>query len=421
MYLGPAVPRWQPRTIADIRTVLADGLLAERHWLDAKREISTGSGKKDAKKELARDVASFANDGGVLIIGIDEDKTTGTFTLASQSLDGLAETVEQIVGHHCDPPVFVQCHRIVDPNDPIGPNRGVMIVEVPPSPLAPHMVDGKYFGRADTLKRVLPDADVERLHVIRRARQVTAEELIDREIDRDPAPADERDGVRLYVVARPMSSPPELLTEHFVTGALTTVIHAARATGEDDRWPRGGYVDPRARGIGWPSRNLRGRRQAGKSHGDSDLEVHDDGTITFFADTLSGSMNPSHRQQHFVRLEAVLGLVRSVVQFAGEIGARFGYAGQWQLAVGVTGLRGLPAAIVTRRHDFVDFTELATFSELRYTAGTTAVTGELTTAAAAVTRRLMMRFARAFDLLNRVETDDYLGRPRQQAQEERDA
>jgi hypothetical protein len=87
----------------------------------------------------------------------------------------------------------------------------VLIVEVPPSPLAPHMVDGKYHGRGDTVKHVLSDAEVERMH---------AEELIDREIARDPFkdalavvsaegghPRARDAGVCLYVVARPIAGP----------------------------------------------------------------------------------------------------------------------------------------------------------------------------------------------------------------------
>lgn len=58
--------------------------------------------------ELARDVASFANDGGVYVIGVLEDKPTGKLTLVPTRLAGLAETVEQILHQCCDPPLFVQ-------------------------------------------------------------------------------------------------------------------------------------------------------------------------------------------------------------------------------------------------------------------------------------------------------------------------
>jgi hypothetical protein len=97
-----------------LQTVLDDGLLVETHWLDAKQEIGSS---KPSKKELARDIASFANDGGALVIGIKEDKQAGTFSLAPQPLDGISEMIEQVVGYHCDPPVFVQCHPVVVPDD----------------------------------------------------------------------------------------------------------------------------------------------------------------------------------------------------------------------------------------------------------------------------------------------------------------
>ncbi|MFI9388941.1 helix-turn-helix domain-containing protein [Kutzneria sp. NPDC052558] len=416
LYLGPTVPRWQPRTIADVQAVLNDGLLAERHWLDAKREINaSAAGKKDVRKELARDLASFANDGGMLIIGIDEDKQAGTFTLAPQSLDGVPEMIEQVVGHHCDPPLFVQCHRIVDPDDPGGLNRGVLIVEVPPSPLAPHMVDGKYHGRGDTVKRVLPDGEIARLHAVRRARQVTTQELIDQEIARDPAPAVQRDGVRLYAVAQPTASPPELLTEHLNPGALNSLIFDVCAEGADRPWEQMIHnVEPRATGFGWHSRHLRGRRWTVGFSEESDLEIADDGRLTLFAAGLSSAQYRRHLQQQFVRTETVLGMVRSLVQLAGAIGTDFGYAGRWELAVGVTGLAGLPAD-PGRSDGHFGLGELVVFSQERYVAGTMASTVELEGAPAAVTRRLMMRFARAFDMLARFETDDYLGRRREQA------
>ncbi|MFJ7213735.1 helix-turn-helix domain-containing protein [Amycolatopsis sp. NPDC098790] len=417
LYLGPRLSRWQPRTLDDVRTVLRDGLLAEGHWLDAKREIGTS---KTSKKEFARDLASFANDGGALLIGIAEDKDTGTFSLAPQPLDGLPEMIEQVVGHHCDPPLFVQCHRVIDLDDPAGPNRGVLIVEVPPSPLAPHMVDGKYHGRGDTVKRVLGDAEVERLHAVRRTHQLAAEDLIDAEIARDPFQVRDRDGVRLYVVARPLASPPDLLTEHLVAHELAPLIADAVAQGASHVWRRTRYVEPRARGMGWRSMHLPGRRadraatEGPFSSAESDLEMCDDGTITFFANGLT-NMNTDavDEPSYFVRVGTILGLVRSVVQLASTVGATFGYAGRWQLAAGVVGMVLLPAAVENRRPEFVDVDELSLYSENEYVVGTLASTSELGTAPAAVTRRLMMRFARGFDVLHYFEDDGHLGRPRE--------
>lgn len=93
IYLGLTLPRWQPRSVADVQVAIADGTLTERHWLDVKELVNTSDG---AKKELARDLASFANDGGGLIIGVAEDKKTGVLSLTPVELAGLAERVDQV-------------------------------------------------------------------------------------------------------------------------------------------------------------------------------------------------------------------------------------------------------------------------------------------------------------------------------------
>ncbi|MDX3656253.1 ATP-binding protein [Streptomyces sp. ID05-26A] len=412
LYLGPELPRWQPRTLADVQALLDAGELAEGHWLEAKQEVGFSPGKKE---ELARDLASFANDGGVLLIGIVEDKQAGTFSVQPQPLDGLPEKIEQIVRYRCDPPLFVRCHRIVDPSAPGGANQGVLAVEVPPSPLAPHMVKGKYHGRGDSVKHVLSDAEVERLHVIRRARQVLAEELIDNEIARDPV---QKSGdTRLYVVAKPLASPPELLTEHLIDPAIRSLIFEAAPDDADTTWHRLlKYNEHRARGVGWCSPNLRGRRmkhepgERGRRVA-SDLEVWDDGTLTLYANAMSSNMKLVGKDFLAVRVGHVLGLVRGTVKLAGALGAKFGYAGQWQFAVGVTGLMGRADEVPERLQYRTDPEELDTFSEDRYVTGTMASTIELAEQPAAVTRRLMMRFARGFGVLDRYETDSYLGPP----------
>jgi hypothetical protein len=92
-YLGPDRPRWSPKDEADIREVVEQGWLVESHHIDVKREVGDGRGDR---KETARDLASFAVDGGALLIGVDEDKPNRTFSLAPQPLDGLMEKLEQV-------------------------------------------------------------------------------------------------------------------------------------------------------------------------------------------------------------------------------------------------------------------------------------------------------------------------------------
>ncbi len=70
--------RYVPRTQEQLEKLGSEGLLAEDHHVDLKRELGHGA---NANKELARDLASFAIDGGVLYIGVDEGDPGGLPTL----------------------------------------------------------------------------------------------------------------------------------------------------------------------------------------------------------------------------------------------------------------------------------------------------------------------------------------------------
>ncbi|WP_152610888.1 helix-turn-helix domain-containing protein [Amycolatopsis sp. MJM2582] len=396
LYLGPAIQRWRPSTPADIQNAIDNGALEERHWLDIKRQLNHD---KHDKIELARDAASFANDGGVLLIGVDEDRPTGKLTLAPTRLSGLAETVEQILHQRCDPPLFVQCHPI--PVSPEDMENGYLVIEIPPSPLAPHMVDGQYHGRGDKTKHRLNDAAVERLFAIRAARQVTAEQLIAAEIARDPIEDDRDQDVRLYAVAHPIASPPELLTPHLVGDELQSLVTRAAMTPHTGSWLQSlhQYNQPRAAGRGWHTYDLHSRilspNAVGKNRPQADLEISDNGSIALFASALVGATAIGFardvRQRYVYTAEAV-GLVRALVTLAGEVGTTFGYRGQWEIAVGLTNLNGL---VHNSTPSLGEPDQLLRYSASRYVQGTSAGTGELQEAPGPVVSRLMYKFVRA--------------------------
>jgi hypothetical protein len=143
--------------------------------LDFKRELPPGKGEN---KELARDLAQFAVDGGVLIIGVDDNAQ-----LTPVDLHGLRERIDQVARDLVDEPLHVRIDTIPTAADPA---KGYLLVTVPPSSTAPHQVDGRYYGRGDTTKHVLPDAEVQRLHQLALRRQRDADELLDAEVARDP-------------------------------------------------------------------------------------------------------------------------------------------------------------------------------------------------------------------------------------------
>jgi hypothetical protein len=79
---------WLPDNEAQLRDALDQRLLKEGHTLDFKSALPPGKGKNT---ELAKDLAQFAIDGGVLVIGVDDnDKTvppklTPVTSMASRS------------------------------------------------------------------------------------------------------------------------------------------------------------------------------------------------------------------------------------------------------------------------------------------------------------------------------------------------
>lgn len=201
-------PRWSPESEQDLQQAIDDGLLEETHYLDVKRELAAG--KPAANKELARDLAQFAIDGGLLLVGIEEDKQTTAKALAPVVLSGLPERIENIARTAIDPPLPVTTQVINSDRDP---SRGYVLVDVPRSGLAPHMVDGIYIGRGDKSKIRLSDQEVLRLHAARGSVSAVANAELDRYVARDPIPSDLRKQAHLFLVAMPDAPRSEMLLD----------------------------------------------------------------------------------------------------------------------------------------------------------------------------------------------------------------
>jgi hypothetical protein len=399
IYLGPTLPRWQPRSVADVQAAIDDGTLGERHWLDVKETVGSSDG---AKKELARDLASFANDGGGLIIGVAEDKAAGALALAPIELAGFAERIDQVVRSRCDPPLYVQCHPLADPANAA---HGVLLVEVPPSPLAPHMVEGIYYGRNDKTKHKLTDAEVANLHARRAARQLTGEQVIAREVARSPIARADQKLSHLFVVAQPLTSPPDLLTPLIGDERqLRALINEANKSvpGSDQFSPHLGFVmsdcEPRPRGAGFHSYAIVGRRfqphmKPAREESQLDVEVWDDGTVVLFcggASLIHYHGIPEDVRQYIHGI-AVVALTRVTLAIAAKLGSTAGYAGRWLLAVGINNLQGRFAGYALGRPGV----EFPSYSEDDYVQATESMTTELLAQPGAVTARLIHRLLRA--------------------------
>ncbi|MFF5264589.1 helix-turn-helix domain-containing protein [Actinomadura viridis] len=402
IYLSASQPRWTPQSEAEIQSALDEGLIGESHYLDLK-EVPSSKGKNT---ESARDMASFAIDGGTLIVGIAEDRENRVFTPAPQPLKGLAEKMEQIARSIPDPPLNVVTQEIESSADS---TRGYLIIHIPASPVAPHMVDGRYWGRGDKTKYQLSDPEVVRLHERRRIADHDALALLREEIDDDPIPEEIRKQAHLFLVAQPLAGRPDLLLEftgastwnsdlhEFIQKAYTPEIQAA--IDGNDVSPAlheigNGYR--RSRGIARATSNLANRSGFSPTSSYSpedaiELQVHEDGGLRLFFSRLSDVRGEGNKPDEQVIIEA--GAVSNTRRFLGLVvaaGERAGYFGNWALALGATGLQGLRVA--PSRHNWGDN---PTYDRETYTATTATTWAELDQTPGAITRRLVGPLLRA--------------------------
>lgn len=195
---------WQPKSEAEILQRIAHGDLEETHTLEFKSETGTNT------KEIAKDICAMTIDGGVIIYGIAEDDGHRPVSKPIQ-LSGQPERIDQIAlsGIHEPPTITVTPVRTNKDQD-----RGYLVVNIPPSPRAPHMVtargDNRYYGRGDKSVRRLGQSEVERLYQRRLQWEQDREALVIELIEAAPLKPHDTFGF-LHVVVKPLFSDHLLL------------------------------------------------------------------------------------------------------------------------------------------------------------------------------------------------------------------
>lgn len=406
IYLSSDNPRWTPKTEADLQAAITGGLFEESHYLDLKKAPNS----KGDNKELARDLSSFAVDGGTLIIGVQENKESRTFELAPQPLNGLPEKIEQVAQTIPDPPLTILTEEISAAADD---GTGYLVVHIPASPVAPHMVDNRYFGRGDKTKYQMGDAEVVALHARRRNTEADTLALLRKEMDEDPL-RDVGAQSHLFLVAQPTAGRRDMCLP--VTGApdwnmrLHTLIRRVQDNQRLRAALEGQGFKPdlshahqghrRARGIALSSSGLRSDRTYAADGGwrDEDVievQLFEDGGLRLFMTRLSDGLK-SHtsegEEEHFLFDAGAVILTRHMLELTRLISDDVGYHGNWAVAVGANRLRG--------RRRFSGRSHWPTnhrYSADTYEESTGTTLAELRDAPGTVTRRLLGPLLRSLD------------------------
>jgi hypothetical protein len=345
-----------PADEGQLRNMLAQGLLDEGHTLELKRELPPGTA---ANKELAKDLAQFTIDSGVLIIGVDEGDETTPPSLTAVDLAGLAERIEEVAANRVDPPLHVRVQTIPAVSQP---GKGYLLVSVPPTPNMIHMVDGRYWARGERTRYVLADAEVQRYHQLTQQGQSNAANLLNAEVRRDPARAVGLTAhAHLFGIARPVDARRDLL-ERAIGGAgpkgWHEFLHGQVRSGSAGR-PLSPPWSPDLPGTGDPTRRARGwaLRSSGMTADGNvevsgpeplrdridvernllDLEVRENGGLRLFCGRASDTL----RGVDYVIDGLIIGLTKRLVLVAETVANTTDWLGSWDFGVAVTDLRGL--------------------------------------------------------------------------------
>jgi hypothetical protein len=318
----------------------------------------------------------------VLIVGVDDNDKTRPPQPTPVELEGLPERIDQIARSVIDEPLHVRIQYI----PAVGQlGKGYLLVIVPPSPSAPHMVDGKYYGRGDTTKHVLADAEVQRLHQLALHRQRDAEELLDAEVRRDPCPPELRNHAHLFAIAQPVAGRPDLLQQvlkdpegwhRFIHTNVRSGL-AGQLLG-DDSSPQGWSPDipkidgtsPRARGWALSAPGIQPGRKVVPPEPDTtslavtehrllDLEIGEDGSLRLFcgraSDALGRGYTPGITEDEVTESifeSLILGLTKRLILLATAVAETTDYLGQWDFGIAVVGLRGMVSWRRVQRGDW---------------------------------------------------------------------
>jgi hypothetical protein len=196
---------WIPKDSDELERLINERALEETATLDFKAALPSSS------KELAKDVAAMANDGGTLVYGVGEDSSGHPSVLQPFKLAGAAERVSSIIHSALAEPPSVEIKALGSKQDL---EVGYLAVVIPASPRAPHMVvikgDNRFYGRVAKGNMPLNEGDVARLYQRRQKWERDREAHLAQVVSEMALEPHANYGF-LYMFSRPVASAPNRL------------------------------------------------------------------------------------------------------------------------------------------------------------------------------------------------------------------
>lgn len=332
---------WIPKSEAEILNALKSKSLQETVIFDAKREIPSKS------IETAKDVSAMANTaGGVLIYGIDEDENGFPNVPSPILLKGESEKIEAIIRTTIDEvPVF----KISAIQTEADNSKGYLVVFIPPSERAPHMVvvnkERRFYGRGETGNYPLSQVEVARLYERRKLASDSILPLLEENVQQS-AIVENNGFAHLHIVIKPVLQDENILDKaslseqnhiQLLNTSLVKVIESGifSKSYEPDfyvkNWVRraDGYLskmyEPSA--INYAEYALY-------------LEVNLDGSGSVFCNRAAETVSKPTGEVKWFLSDVVAGITMKSLALFSEFYKRASYFGMVDIGVGVTGLVG---------------------------------------------------------------------------------
>jgi Putative DNA-binding domain len=379
---------WPPQTEDQLREAAKNKLLEESHTLDLKRELAKS---ESASREIAKDLAAFSVDGGIIIIGVDEE-TTPSPSLNPVELKGLGERIEQIGLSRVDEPVRVKTTDIQSDADP---QRGYLIVHIPASPRAPHMADNRYYSRGDKTNIPLGNAEVMRWHerTLREQTDVLREAREQLEQLRGDT---SRPMANLLIAAKPLAARQDVLMALSTSTSwrqdVAQLLYSASTTGQI---PMSGLrnptqIDRSPTGVAAVADSTKPTEAPGFRR--AELDFSESGRLTLTSGGLVCALPGSTPVRYCIDEQLILGHANLIVRLAATV-SDYGFTGSWQFVIATEAVNNTTSYTLSTSTTYDEHP--AVYRAATYERATTATLAEVRESPNAVVRALVAPLLRS--------------------------